>query len=850
MSSSWFDTFPITCHPAWRAPRQTARRIILLPDGNARKGEAGRDYAAGAKAVVACAEHLARRGDIEALLVCVLSRLNAEKRPEAFFQALTNQFEKLRGAIADEGFLVREGIRCEARGDLRWMREAGGARASLAAAIEGACRETRHLPQTRLTLEFWVAYPDDLAFERDADLLVRTGAEDPNVVRPGLWLPEDVPCVATTTLWPDATPALIDALVEEGFSGRLPHFAPGYDLGLVAALLRALPASRIPAPMRISLPVCASPDDIRAMLDDVYADPLREPAVALSWLPAEGAEPRLYGPRDEAWYALRLVPASAWPRLAAEPCHAIVAPGQTATRLKLAMPAGAAHAHACAPNAEGLLEALRKAARFPVEHVLLHGADRAEAHSSAAPPPWSRELLSFLEETRREPERSIESIVRERLPPGENEGAEQRLLVEAISARALGRALAEGLLLPDEPLRIGDRNYAYTGACMMLRVPDESNPTGSSWEPAAELAIRCMLAVSVGDNGVFDRVLPGESAEAWRARLDSGARYLDAAARGDTTIEPPAGRGHRAAQAIGEQWRQIFAAYPRASAGLVLACRDALVRHYRANVRERAPDAVDKPLVRRLGLGGAPRREAIRAISTRYAAVAPEPVGERIRALLRADSSDPRRFEEQKRELRLLMHLVDTAHSIAVEVLFTISALPTPAAFVTDSRLQALIEVGRAADYAFRLANDLASLGAYGEDRDSNKESSLSILVPRGLSSPRRATAREEAMALGSKTLEWLQGHLRASIARLAEDWPSMAEKIERAVAVGAGVYTLGHYTTLGAREMLELVETILRERQAPSSATVRHEVASFRDKPSGPDFASPSRGALRSSAG
>ncbi|MRG96371.1 hypothetical protein [Polyangium spumosum] len=810
-SPRWFE---VKCQSPWRAARKQARRIILLPDGNHRKGGSGRNYAVGAANVVACAEHVALRGDVRTLLVCIASRHNVDKRPEAFFDVVARQFEWLRSEIRERRALVRRGIRCSVHGNLARMRASGGSQARLVACVEAACEATTSLPEPRMDLQFWIDYPDELAWERDVDLVLRTGAEEPDVVRPGFCLPPFVPCVATTTLWPDARPEEIGDLIDRGLRDAPSHFAPGYDLELVLELVQALPRSRIPAPLRLTIPVCASAEEIDARRASHHADPTKKPALLVNCLDSRGMRGQEHVFVDDAWYAIRIVPAARWSDCTAEDYDAVIAPGQGAQNVLLAAPAtAAAPVHPCAPTVDGILHALRRAVRFSVAHVLLQGADRSRGPSTSVEPPWPAELLDLIEVTAATPERTIEQIVRERLPEVADADAERDLLVQAMSARVLGEALSEGLLLPDRSLQQADRNYAYTGAYMMLRVPDESNPTGDGWERSAELAIRCMLAISTGDNGVFDRVLPGETLDAWRARLQSAAHHLEAIARGERPASRPVGRGMQIVDAIGKQWESLFSRHANASGALSDACRDALVRHYRSNALERAPDVVDNPLVRRLGLGGPPRREAIGHIEANYASRAPGPIGERIRLLAHEDANDPERFAELRRELRLLLHVVDTAPTIAVEVLFLFCGLTTPAEHVYEKRLRALIEVGQLADHTFRLANDLASLSTNGGDRDAGKESCLSILIPKGVSASKCGAARKRAHALGEMYLAWLEEHLGHAMARLAHQWPSMAEKLTRAVLVGRGVYQYAHYATLSSEKMLALIGEVSRAR-------------------------------------
>ncbi len=826
----------VICHLPWRSPRQIGRRVLILPDGNGRIATNLEGYAAGANNVVACAEHFAQRGDIDTLVMCIVSDLNARKRDERFFQAVCAQFARLRTNIVTKGHLIRSDIRCRALGDLEGLRAMGGARATLVEEAEGVCAATNSVTRPHMNVEFWFAYSEDIAWLSDVDLVLRTGAEESDVVRPGLSLPPNVPCVVTSTLWPDAKPSQLGALIDEALRDHVPQFAPGYDIDFVEELLCTLPQSRIPAPVRLTVPVCAPAKIITTMLQRVYADARCCPFVAAIHMAAPNSPKDEFGPRDDIWYTLRIVPAARWSEISNESYDAIITPGQHAGSIRLAMPARHTHVHSCSATTETLLHALRNAVRFPVKHILLFGADRSKAAALAPNAPWPADLMDLMQNISRLPKLPIEQLVRRRLPSEANDADERSMLIQGISAKVLANALDDGLLLPDESVRQSDRNYAYTGAFMMLRIPDEGNPTGLLWEPTAEVAIRCMLAISTGDNGVFDRVYPGETEQEWRQRLDESARYFNAVAENDTAVKLPDVRGARLLQAIATTWRSLFACGPNTNPELVQACRNALQRHYLANVRERERDVIDNPLIHWLCIGGLSRREAMQEIEKRYAETTPAPMGEKIRTLLDADVTDDNRFQAVRREMQFLLHLSDTAHSIAVEVLFLFSALTIPKEAVTPERLQTLIAVGQLADYAFRLANDLSSLDdSVGGDQDQTKESSLSILIPRVSTTSERAAHLRMARELGATMLSWLEAHLGTAVMELHSVWPSMATKVKRAVRVGRGVYAAAHYTTMSANDMMALLRNIDAETRplvVPSEQTARQSTTTQHPSP------------------
>jgi hypothetical protein len=822
------QSIDVICHLPWRTPRQTCRRILVLPDGNGRIATNLAGYAAGADNVVACAEALARRGDIGTLVMCIVSDLNAQKRDERFFQVVTVQFSRLLTNIVTKGSLIRADVRCRSLGNLNRLRAMGGAREALVQEAEAVCEATSSVVRPRLALEFWFAYEADIAWQTDIDLVVRTGAEEADVGRPGLSLPPHALFTAMQDLWPDAKPEVIGERIDYNLRHQMPQFGPGYDLDFVEQLLHIFPKSHVPAPARLTLPICAPDADILALLERLYARAGKSPNVATSF--ASGADWISFGPADDVWYALRLVPAARWSEFSSAPYDAIITPGQHAESLRFAMPTGQSHVHSSVATVEGIMDALGRAVRFPIKHVLLHGADRSKSSDLKTRSPWPTDFLDLMHEFSRNPQMSAEAFVAGRLQPQADVWTERELLIQSISAKVLSRALAQGLLLADEPVRQSDRNYAYTGAYMMLRIEDERNPGGLDWERSAEMAIRCMLAISAGDNGVFDRMYPGEIISEWRERLDASAHYLGTIADAEEPGEPSVIRGARLLRVIGEQWRDMLTLHPHTNPTLVEACRDALRRHYRANQRERADEVVENPLVHWLCLGGLPRREAYREIEKRYVATTPEPIGQRIRALLETNVGEPNRFQAVRREMKLLLHLVDTAHSIAVEVLFLFSALTLPKECVTNDRLRTLINVGRLADYAFRLANDLSSLNdTRGGDQDATKESSLSILIPKISSVSERVEHLRLARELGKTMLQWLEGQLGEAMKHLATLWPSMAVKVLRAVRVGRGVYERAHYTTMSSDEMLTMLEGLDAEtHQARSGAERSSSSAGF----------------------
>jgi hypothetical protein len=718
----------IMCHPEWRLPRQFGLHILYLPDGNNRTTQNLKGYAGGANTVVEVAHSTAKRGDVAVAVFCIISDLNAQKRPEAFFQALVEQFSRLWTSIVHKGYLIRADIRCRVFGNLEKLKTMGGARQKLVEEVEAVCKATESVIRPKMFMDFWLAYSTDIAYESDIDLVVRTGAEDPEVARPGLSLPLNVPCIVTKTLWPEVQPAEIEALIDGGLRDVQAQFGRGYDLTFAESLLRSLPLSRVPAKARLSLPVCAPEAEIIAMLQRVYANPQDGPEVLTQYFSREGTV--TFGATEDIWYTLRIIPAARWFEFAAESYDAIITPGQHAGTARLAMPAGQAHVHSCVSTVDGVLDAFHRAVQFPMKHVLLHGADRSQAASLKCSSPWSIDLLELMHAFAQHPQWSVEDVVRAHAPPEADIATETAWRIQSLTAKVLGRALAEGLILPDEEM---ERRLAPAAQSITTLLVSRSNAQVESTfdENAAEVVVRSLLALTAGEHGIFERVYPGETQVEKNKRIAAAAQGLAAEVEVWPGVAPEATRSARLVRLIRKQWQQLLDARLSAGSEWVELVQGALRRHYGAKEREQAPEVLDNPHVQWLCFGGLPRREAMRDIEQRYASTTPRPIGERIRHLLETDVTEDGRFQQVRREMQALLYLAETTHRRGLEVLAFFCALAVAPNQLTKERLQAIQLVGQLADYRLQISEDLADLDQVGQLDGKGKTSALTILLPK-----------------------------------------------------------------------------------------------------------------------
>jgi hypothetical protein len=169
-------------HEPFGSPRTSRLRAGAIADGTTRGGPNG--IAEGALRIVECAERCAERDDVALLAAFILSPQNVTRRKGrkgAFFAALHAEFLRLLEGVASGRLLV--GIRIETHGRLDRLERKGGAAARLAHVLELLCETTAAIPNPRLQLVFCIDYDEDTPLALGLDLLIRTGMEEPSVLR-------------------------------------------------------------------------------------------------------------------------------------------------------------------------------------------------------------------------------------------------------------------------------------------------------------------------------------------------------------------------------------------------------------------------------------------------------------------------------------------------------------------------------------------------------------------------------------------------------------------------------------------------------------------------------------------
>lgn len=830
------------CAPRWSAPPSTrsrrggsARRppasgrfvpiearavrrlhVAAIADGNNRMSEGG-GYTAGASNVVDLAKHCVARGDVAMLCAVILSPENVAKRGEGFFAMIREQIQRLLAAELTTRVFSSVGIRCEIYGDLTELRRKGGAAADVADGFQALANATEDAAEPRLRLVFGIGYGPDMAAELDLDVIVRTGMDDPGMLRlSGLRTHPGVVCVSTTKLWPALTTGDLDAAIATAKGLMVTSFAPGFDPAFIAEIIAEAAEIEPPAPMQLTLVVAAPAAAMIRAIEGLDAQVFRG-AVAVEYRIEPREEPRIYGPPEGARWTITILSPRAARTLGGEQSYAaFLVPGQRmdAQVLPDTPSLGYANAHACDATPRAIVRGVLAAHRSLAAHPLLLGAERQmPAGRDEGARPWSPRVDAMMSELDRRPHRSAEELARA-FAAGEVGSAERELIAEAFVAKHVRSAARTDLLLSGAGRRRAAVNYVLTAFGMYYRGADDASAARAGWEADADFAARFMLSVAACDERIFDYRGERETEEDANLRLTISAAFLQRVARGDGTAAVPEVDGAAVLAAIASCWRGIVARCGEScSPALLEGWRRALGGYCAANLGERAEGVVENPLALAFASGGEARQRAIEAITARCASVPPV-VAARIERLLRAPARDPEGSAADQRELRALLYLADVGVSIGAGALFRTIALGAPGELVDGRMADSLERTASLADYAFRLANDLSGLldSATG-DRDS-KQNCWSILVPKGLAGAARQEAIKAAFATCRGLVGWLEGELGHELSRLEAAWPAMHGAVRRAMIIGRRVYEVGHYDSLSIAQM----GAIFDELDAPSS--------------------------------
>jgi hypothetical protein len=774
---------PARPHTVFILPELAPQRLdhltlLILADGN-RRGASGGGYAGGARRVVSIAEHLARRADVAAMVACVLSPDNIARRGDGFFLALYKEFIQLGVEIEARGALVASRIRAATCGDLASLRARGGHAVALADAIEAVVAATAGVETPALRLVLGVGYGRDAARALGVDIVLRTGMEEPGVLRlSGLQPGEGMASCAITTLWPEVEPREVDEVIEHCKRRASPRFATGHGAARIAEIVEALARAELAAPVVATITASATPAETAAALEHLYAGPRHAGAtVAVEHVGA--ASPR-FG-RSDALHLVRVfhvAPTAPTPGVGEH--LSVLAPGQDPSLFTLPdwLPLGHANVHACAATAAGVVEGIRAAVRFASAHPALLGGERVtelRAPGAAAAPAGA---------------------------------SERDAIGDRFAARTLAWAASTGLLLPGEAWRRAALNYALTAFFIHFRIPTEWDEAGAHWEARADLTARYMILVAAGDEGIFDHVIEGETpAQRW-ARLEVSSRFLQGALRSAGARDPvPRVPGAELLATLAEQWRALLEPHRGVCHPAIEASfREGLESLYAASLAEHGA-----------GIGAEQLTEGGRFDRS------PPLIAARARAL--AEGGHP----AAGGELRALAYLAEVGSAIGAGLLFRTAALAAPAASVPWQSVAALEAATTLLDYHVRLSNDASGfLDAPGGDRDP-KENACTILVPRSSTGVARAAAVVQALATCRRLAAFLAGEVGAHLERVAAAWPSMGVILRRGTFVGRRVYEVGHYTTVSRAEMSaifdELGEAPARPRRpstAPASSQLR----------------------------
>ena len=766
-------------HEPFGPPRTSGLRVGVIADGTTRGGPNG--LTEGATRVIECAEHCAKRDDVALLAVCILSPQNIARRKPAFFAALHAEFLRLVEGVASGRLLA--GIRIEVHGRLDRLAQMDEAAQRLAHVIELLCETTAGLKDPRLRLVFCIDYDEDTPLSLALDLLIRTGMEEPSVLRlSGLRVQPNTLCIPHVKLWRNFSAADLEPALVLAATRAQPGFAPGFSSPFIVDFLSHLTRSHFSAPLRITLPVAASTEELAAVLEcDVVA--VLNPAshVAVTAIPGPRGRRRHIGPRGAPVRVRLMKPGLRM----AKPLHDSVVwlvPGQSSPALYLLeRSARDANIHLCDPTPAGIIEGLRRAVRFHEAYPPLHGAPRPLHPGEPADTP----ALSMVRES------------------SGLDGSDSGLAGKRFAMRCILDARASGLFSGEVDWTRQAFGYAMTAYAIGAPPPDSVRTRGTDWEPATRTLARVMLALASSDEEITDRIFPGEDDATRRQRVAASSEYLIARVRGASRDQPDVS-GKAIMHAIGSTWESFFAQVAATADETILGrVKQSAEALYRANLAELSQaDPLFTSLVQRLSGKQVDLEEPLRATS------APEPVIVRILELLRqVRTRSGRKTDDCWRELRLLCRLSRVAPSIGAGCALLAMAATEPARAIPPGGASAFVHAMPLIDHYFRLVNDLAFEDAIYGDRD-DKVSTFTCLIPAQRTGKARERACVAALQTCRTTAVWLEAQIWRTIADLARRWPLGARWLQRGVHVGRRVYARGHYARLAP----ESIDTIVVE--------------------------------------
>lgn len=768
--------------------RPSGLRVGVIADGTTRGGPNG--IARGAERVIEGAERCAERGDVALFAAFILSPQNVWRRRTPFFAALHAEFLRLLEGVMC-GSILR-GIRFELRGRLDRLAKRNEPAARLARVIELLCEASLVVTEPRLRLVLCVDYDEDVPLELELDLLVRTGMEEPGVLRlSGLRVSPDTMCFPTTKLWRDFTPADLDRALTLVEAHKSRPLAFGFSLGFVSEFLSALSRVSFSSPLRIALPVSASAPAVMAVLDELAGTLRSGGRVAVIAGIDPGRPSRHFGPR-RAPILLWLSGPRIAPRRPFGKALAWLAPGQLSPTYRLCdRSAGDVNIHACEATPDGLVDGLQRALQFHAEHPPLHGAARARESREHERRARVEELIRYVS---LQPDLPAEVIARG-LGAGDRPGPAHT--ASAFAAKCMLDARSRGLFSGEVEWR--RQAFGYTLTAFGI---GHGRTGAADWEPASRSLARVMLALASSDEEITDRVFEGETTGGRRARIAASVDYLIAAVRGEQR-ETPAVRSALTLEAIAQVWGNFFSqrattAHPTILFGVKRAAEGL----YRASLLELSrADRLFTSLQRHPSAGHA------EAIARRHAACAPPTVTRHIRSLLGRVLLESR-AEELWRELRLWCRLSQVAPSIGAGCALLAIAATEPAPAVPAQGVAALLRLTPLIDHYFRLANDLSFVDVSRGDRDL-KQNTFMCLIPDGIEGKTRELACAAALRTCRIAAAWLDRKIWNGMGALALTWPLAARWVERGVRMGRRVYQNGHYDRLTEADLMDILDDL-----------------------------------------
>ncbi len=767
--------------------------VLVLTDGNNRAMGLNQDYSEGGKNVVKIAQYLARRGDVQKMLACIISKDNFQKRSADFFWKMYQAFLGLGVNILSNGVLVEDGIVIKVEGDLEALKRKNEIASLLADAIERVCKLTNLVKKPQMELVLGVNYDQTIACKHQVNLLFRSGMEESGAVRAsGIQASPGMLSKGSTTLWPNVSNQEIGEIIDQAknhFACHPKFLTEGYKITEALTLVRyllsdSLMRAKVTIPLSENTKPLQSAFSKLANLDTTYQSLAledRKMSLAMNIPPQPTQEEPIY---DVA-----------------------IAPGQTGQiLLPLSPQLDYATIFECPQNnLEAICKKIRSAIEFSLKHVSLKGAERK---MKSEPPPWeddqrkSLDLLSINSVQRKQKIMSLTADFQNASEVVEASEQQQEKFLQAADffvAEILSWVQEHGGTLTEKKHWLAGVNYSLTAFFMCF------NPEREDWLTAAEWTAKYMQTVYHLDEAIFDKELEGETHAAKMLRLEGYASLYQDLFKGRRPKvkngQPVAAEEHQILTEKVAIWRAFEKEFARTAHKQIWKLwQEEIYRFAGCSLNENRDASFQHPATRYLENDFQEQR-VLRWAGQKISGMVESRL-QKLFALARHEND----FDLVKTEVNLWHYLYRIEASMGAGQTYLTICLGLPKARFNPENLKVIHDIAILSNCYYRILNDLSGKMKRNLDDRENKEDSLEIMKNYFALHESDYDASLQAITYLKDLADTIAQELQQLGEKIKDDLPELKIAMDRTV-IAKDLYTEGHYRTLERSSVNQIIK-------------------------------------------